>query len=373
MSTNNSKYDWKRITLTPIKENPDCTNNFAELKHKTTIKLEAHSLWKVQGLDTSGNAINITLQGNEPAVALAKQIHNDWLETDKHVLSLINDVVPIQKTWVIQKCKSSHDTWNALCKEFKPNNSLTAMNINQQISTFSCQPAKGALAVNNTIAMEIPDTKTNIDYSQDSPMDGDEEFTEVFETAEDNFAFMTNLRTEELKKPEDDLTDDEQVEVHPWVFNLQIPQTDFINHDTGATRHIFVHDFGSNLSATAIGKGTIVLKTTHNKITRQFSLSNVLHIPTARSNLILGLRLDKKGISTLSGQGKITYLSPKGTAFVSGEIIDDLYQMAVLPVKQSNNLSMLQDLIAAMAPSITTMVGPDSTNLPTMNLDFTTV
>ncbi|KAF9075618.1 hypothetical protein BDP27DRAFT_1358783 [Rhodocollybia butyracea] len=140
MSTNNSKYDWKQITLTPIKENPDRTNNFAKFKHKTTIKLKAHGLWKVQGLDTSGNAVDITLQGNEPAVALEKQIHNDWLETDKHVLSLINDAVPIQKTWVIQKCKSSHDAWNSLCKEFEPNNSLTAMNLNQQISMFSCQP-----------------------------------------------------------------------------------------------------------------------------------------------------------------------------------------------------------------------------------------
>ncbi|KAF9023451.1 hypothetical protein BDP27DRAFT_1249072, partial [Rhodocollybia butyracea] len=161
MPANNSRIDWKRITFTPIKENPDRSNNFSEFKHKATVKLQAHDLWqfiggdgynppvipplsqthRVQGLDTSGNPVDITLQGNEPAVALAKQIYNDWLETDKHLLSLINDAVPIQKTWVIQKCKSSHDAWNALCKEFEPHNSLTAMNLNQQISTFSCQPS----------------------------------------------------------------------------------------------------------------------------------------------------------------------------------------------------------------------------------------
>jgi hypothetical protein len=546
-------------------------------------------------LDTSGNAVDITLQGNEPAVALAKQIHNDWLETDKHILSLINDAVPIQKTWVIQKCKSSHDAWNALCKEFEPNNSLAAMNLNQQITTFSCQPgadpaawleimlqlygklcqadptlmsdfefskmlithmckdetwrycqaelraklvtaqetgiplsssvvvsrlkseeihhgvapsvkaiqnlvqsaalypssnsavpslhlaqtsaagpsrsnksdqrnnrrvapytvsqrstraicdnkfcetpsghskdecfsfgggrvgkypasytgrrdlhlppeariavrhkratdaliAKGAPAVNNAVTTELHETHLDVDY-RDSPMEEDEEFTEVFHTVEDGFAFMADVRIEEPGKEEDELTEDEQVEVHPRVFNLQIPQTNFINHDTGATRHIFVnkdwfqdyselslplkvHGFGSNLSATAIGKGTIILKTTHNKVTRQFSLSNVLHIPTARSNLISGSRLDKKGVSTLTGKGKITYLSPNGTAFASGEIVDDLYQMAVIPVKQPDNSSTSQDLIAAMAPSITAMLGPDSGTPSTTNLGFTTV
>lgn len=196
--------------------------------------------------------------------------------------------------------------------------------------------------------------------------------SQVFESIEDGFAFMSNIQ-----RDDDKVMENEKVEVHPRAFNLHIPQTDAINHDTGATRHIFVNKdwfhnyedlisplkmlgFGSDLSATAIGKGTIILKATHNNTTRQFSLSNVLHIPTARSNLISGSRLDKKGVSTLSG---------KGTPFASGKIIYNLYQMSVLPVKQPDN-STTQNLIAAMIPSITTMFGPV---LESASLGFTTV
>ncbi|KAJ6512983.1 hypothetical protein C8R45DRAFT_771817, partial [Mycena sanguinolenta] len=65
-----------------------------------------------------------------------------------------------------------------------------------------------------------------------------------------------------------------------------------------------VHGFGANLSAQAVGKGKIVMKGTYDGKTRQFSVSNALHIPTARCNLISGSRIDKKGVSTRTGGGK---------------------------------------------------------------------
>ncbi|KAF9059004.1 hypothetical protein BDP27DRAFT_1239674, partial [Rhodocollybia butyracea] len=159
-SRSNRKPDWKRFTLTSIKENADRSNNFLEFKHKASIKLKAWKLWKyiggdeykppvipelvpsqrIQGRDNSGNIVDVTLQGNNAEVAIAERLHAEWLENDRLLLSLINEAVPYQKSYVLQKCHTSHDAWNALCREYEPNNSLIAMNFNQQISTFSCQP-----------------------------------------------------------------------------------------------------------------------------------------------------------------------------------------------------------------------------------------
>ncbi|KAJ6627807.1 hypothetical protein B0H10DRAFT_1638928, partial [Mycena sp. CBHHK59/15] len=65
-----------------------------------------------------------------------------------------------------------------------------------------------------------------------------------------------------------------------------------------------VHGFSANLSAQAVGKGKIVMSATYDGVHRQFSVSNALHIPTARCNLISGSRIDKKGVSTRTGNGK---------------------------------------------------------------------
>ncbi|KAJ7770851.1 hypothetical protein DFH07DRAFT_681539, partial [Mycena maculata] len=65
-----------------------------------------------------------------------------------------------------------------------------------------------------------------------------------------------------------------------------------------------VHGFGANLSAQAVEKGKIVMSATYNGLHRQFSVSNALHIPTACCNLISGSRIDKKGVSTRTGNSK---------------------------------------------------------------------
>jgi len=129
------------------------------------------------------------------------------------------------------------------------------------------------------------------DYTED----GDEEVEKVIEKVDNGFAFMLSL-------PEDDEQDgigaDEEVTVNTIVFNAAINQSDSIHHDTGASHHIFhkqklfhdytvfesplaVHGFGTNLTAQAVGKGRIVLKSMYNSTTHNFSVSNVLHIPTA--------------------------------------------------------------------------------------------
>ncbi|KAF9026412.1 hypothetical protein BDZ89DRAFT_921514, partial [Hymenopellis radicata] len=65
-----------------------------------------------------------------------------------------------------------------------------------------------------------------------------------------------------------------------------------------------VHGFGANLSAQAVGKGKVVLKATYDGMARHFSVSNALHIPTARCNLLSGSRLDRKGVNTRTGGGR---------------------------------------------------------------------
>ncbi|KAJ7915200.1 hypothetical protein B0H13DRAFT_1559237, partial [Mycena leptocephala] len=65
-----------------------------------------------------------------------------------------------------------------------------------------------------------------------------------------------------------------------------------------------VHGFGTSLTTQAVGKGNIMLKSTYDGVQRNFSVSNALHIPTVRCNLISGSRLDRKGVNTQTGSGK---------------------------------------------------------------------
>ena len=142
----------------------------------------------------------------------------------------------------------------------------------------------------------------------------EEEVNEVLGQVADSFAFMMEVEGETVDK-EDKIKFDEEVHINAVALNVDTPQDNSINHDTGATRHIFcnrrlfhdyailesplnMHSFGSKLSAVAIGKGTIVLKVKFGGSLRNFLLSNVLHIPSARCNLISGSKIDKKGVST---------------------------------------------------------------------------
>lgn len=49
---NRDKSDWKKITLTAIKENKDGSNNYNEFQTKSTLKLDAAGYWKfIDGLE----------------------------------------------------------------------------------------------------------------------------------------------------------------------------------------------------------------------------------------------------------------------------------------------------------------------------------
>jgi hypothetical protein len=93
----------------------------------------------------------------------------------------------------------------------------------------------------------------------------------------------------------------------------------------------------------------------YNGKTRQFSVSNTLHIPTARCNLTSGSRIDKKGVSTRTGSGKITYFNATEVLFATGGIVKDLYKMDMETIQPDGFDA--PDLITAMVPSVTSLLG----------------
>jgi len=95
----------------------------------------------------------------------------------------------------------------------------------------------------------------------------------------------------------------------------QLPQ---LYDKSGSHQSLAVHGFGTSLTTQAVGKGKVILKSTYDGLACNFSVSNVLHIPSAHCNLLSGSRLDRKGVNTQTGKGKsltstpLTFLSPLG-------------------------------------------------------------
>jgi hypothetical protein len=113
-------------------------------------------------------------------------------------------------------------------------------------------------------------------------------------------------------------------------------------YDSGATRHVFhdqtafetyeeipplpVKGFGRDYSTVAIGRGSIRLQGHHGNSSPPITLSNVLHIPAARSNLISGGILDRAGISATTRGGIIT-LSYNGANILQAKITNGMYKL----------------------------------------------
>jgi len=220
------------------------------------------------------------------------------------------------------------------------------------------------------------------DYAKDQ----DEDVEDIIRTVEDDFVFMSMLPDEES----DEITIDEEIKVNAIVCNATVDQNDSIHHDTGASRHIFhkhelfhnyamfesplaVHGFGTSLMTQAVGKGKIILKSMYDGVMCNFSVSNVPHIPTARCNLLSGSRLDRKGVNTQTGKGKITYFNATDVPFATGSIVKDLYKMDVEMVTPDEEAQPSLDLIATMMPSVDSLFGPGAENAETQKQGFTIV
>jgi hypothetical protein len=145
--------------------------------------------------------------------------------------------------------------------------------------------------------------------------------------------------------------DNELIIANLPILEQSLPHTDHCHHDSAANKHVFhdrtafehyevipplsVKGFGRNLSTVAVGRGAVRLRCTHGDCTYSILLTNMLHIPAARSNLVSGVCLDKAGVTSTLGDRCIT-LSLHSAPIVSGAIHNDMYRLNLSIVRPTN-------------------------------------
>jgi hypothetical protein len=138
------------------------------------------------------------------------------------------------------------------------------------------------------------------------------------------------------------LTDNSIAHTTLPILSPTLPRDNSCHHDSSANHHVFhdrnafevykeippltVKGFGKNLSTIAIGWGTIHLKGRYQNNKSSILLTNVLHIPAARTNLISGLQLNKVGVMSMLGN-KLIYLSANNKIIVSRTVVNDMYHL----------------------------------------------
>jgi hypothetical protein len=155
------------------------------------------------------------------------------------------------------------------------------------------------------------------------------------------------------------------------ILEHELQHSDDCYHDSAANRHVFhdksafetytsieplsVKGFGRNLSTVAIGRGTVRLRCENGTRESSVLLTDVLHIPAARSNLISGVRLDNAGVTTTLGNGGIL-LTHEGCPFVAGKIRHGMYRLnveIVRPTRRVNNhMTYLRNLSYVAAANL---------------------
>ena len=136
---------------------------------------------------------------------------------------------------------------------------------------------------------------------------------------------------------------------HASIFDTSVECSSECYHDSGANRHIFreksafleykpmgqvkVNGFGSALSSSAVGVGTVLLKASYNGIINHIQLSNVLHVPSARFNLLSQGCLERKGMFCRTEAGRI-WLRKDGKEVIEGRLQDKngLFRMNISTV-----------------------------------------
>ena len=133
-------------------------NNFKKFKQKSQLELDAARYWQyingldynppaipvlkqsqqIQGLDSTGATVTVTIPGNEVAVENMWKEAEAWLLADKKAHAVIVKAVPVKKLYVVHDCKSVHNAWMTLKNEYEPANALKAVTIKQQIIGYEC-------------------------------------------------------------------------------------------------------------------------------------------------------------------------------------------------------------------------------------------
>lgn len=123
-------------------------------------------------------------------------------------------------------------------------------------------------------------------------------------------------------------------------------------HDSGANRHVFhsresfktyreiepvkVNGFGKDLNTCAVGIGTVHVeawKDGGKKVL--YELTNCIHVPSARYNLISQAQLGRAGAAAVVGNSKIT-IHQQGLVLLDGRLSSNLmYRLNMWPVPQS--------------------------------------
>lgn len=137
------------------------------------------------------------------------------------------------------------------------------------------------------------------------------------------------------------------------ILSENFPKSDICYYDSGANRHVFhdrsvfesyesilpldVKGFGENLSTTAIGRGSVRITSHPNYHHSSILLTNVLHIPLARSNLISSGQLGERDVvATLA---KRTFaLSHRGKTFLDGVVEHGMFRLQTTPIRPSPSL-----------------------------------
>ena len=154
------------------------------------------------------------------------------------------------------------------------------------------------------------------------------------------------------------------------VFDVQQPKSDVCYFDSGANRHVFneqnlfelyqsitpidVQGVGTDCLTKAIGRGNVRIHSRYAARSFSILLTDVLHIPRARSNLISGGQFDERGVFTQLGGGKASF-TYRGETFLNGFLKNRLYHlnMTVLrPTKLPLSSRISENPIAATADAL---------------------
>jgi hypothetical protein len=157
------------------------------------------------------------------------------------------------------------------------------------------------------------------------------------------------------------IDDDDIIATLP-VFDDNMPKADSCYYDTGATRHVFndqtafetyekispvpVKGFSHHISASAVGRGSIRLQSQYGNQTSSIILSQALHIPAARSNLVSGTLLAKAGVSATL-EGNLVTLSHGGIKLIEGVMHNGMYNLNVSIIRPLVQPSLLSRITSS--------------------------
>lgn len=183
--------------------------------------------------------------------------------------------------------------------------------------------------------VDVPTVNTRVNWD---PQTGEADDEHEVHAILDNEAPLYNLNTT--------VDEAEIVSCAPRALSLDTPLTDDTFHDSGATRHVFcnrsafadykelarpilVKAFGRKTFAEAVGIGKVKLAATlRDGSAVNTILSEVIHVPSGRCNLISQTALDKKGVKSYTGDGHISLIY-RDRCIMEGKISSDLYKLDV--------------------------------------------